>query len=339
MEKEGELYGDGNAYTTQYRMLDVRIGRWFSTDPVVQPWMSPYSAFDNNPIFLVDPLGLKAIGGDGGPGDGEGENAPTLLTTETIEVKGERITPNETKSLYDASLTDAILIAVDWHDRATRFGKGFASGAVDHFVEPVRAMWGLTTDVIWRTEFWNNVANTTVNEIYSYFSDSDAYIQSKKDWAWQQVIDKYNWLATSTDRPAEEVGRVAADVTLIAGEVALTFGANTIARKGATSVARSAMAVEATAAKAGVNLVDDVVIQFGKGQNQIYHAFRHVDALGLNRTLVQSSIEAHFRTVSSQVVAGRPFIQIIEVSGQKLQYTAFKLSDGTFNIGRIHGFK
>jgi RHS repeat-associated protein len=57
MEKEGELYGDGNAYYTQYRMLDVRIGRWFSTDPVVQPWMSPYSAFDNNPIFLVDQEG------------------------------------------------------------------------------------------------------------------------------------------------------------------------------------------------------------------------------------------------------------------------------------------
>ncbi|MFO0485323.1 MAG: RHS repeat domain-containing protein, partial [Sphingobacteriia bacterium] len=68
MEKEGELYGDGNAYYTQYRMLDVRIGRWFSTDPVVQPWMSPYSAFDNNPIFLVDPLGLKASSGRGGEG-------------------------------------------------------------------------------------------------------------------------------------------------------------------------------------------------------------------------------------------------------------------------------
>ncbi|MFN7879040.1 MAG: polymorphic toxin type 50 domain-containing protein [Sphingobacteriia bacterium] len=103
MEKEGELYGDGNAYYTQYRMLDVRIGRWFSTDPVVQPWMSPYSAFDNNPIFLIDPLGLKAIGGDGDGGPGgccpEGQEyidgAPVM---EAIEVKGERVQTSNNQS-------------------------------------------------------------------------------------------------------------------------------------------------------------------------------------------------------------------------------------------------
>ena len=33
---------------------------------------------------------------------------------------------------------------------------------------------------------------------------------------------------------------------------------------------------------------------------------------------------------------GRPFNQIIRIGGRNIQYTAFKLSDGTFNIGRIH---
>ncbi len=83
----------------------------------------------------------------------------------------------------------------------------------------------------------------------------------------------------------------------------------------------------------------NVTVQFGKTSNQISHAFRHTDALGLDRALVQSSIQTHFKTASSQIVAGKPFNQIIEIGGQKLQYTAFKLSDGTFNIGRIHGIK
>lgn len=42
---------------------------------------------------------------------------------------------------------------------------------------------------------------------------------------------------------------------------------------------------------------------------------------------------------SSQVVAGKPFNQIIQIDGQRIQYTAFKLPDGTYNIGRIHAVK
>jgi hypothetical protein len=69
----------------------------------------------------------------------------------------------------------------------------------------------------------------------------------------------------------------------------------------------------------------------------VYHAFRHTDALGLDRSFVQTTVENHLKKVSSQVVAGKPFNQIIEIGGQKIQYTAFKLPDGTFNIGRMHG--
>ena len=92
-----------------------------------------------------------------------------------------------------------------------------------------------------------------------------------------------------------------------------------------------------TAGKVAVKGGSNIAVQFGKTENQIYHAFRHTDALGLDRSLVQSTIQNHFKTVSSQVVAGKPFNQIIEIGGQRIQYTAFKLSDGTFNIGRIHG--
>jgi len=82
---------------------------------------------------------------------------------------------------------------------------------------------------------------------------------------------------------------------------------------------------------------DDVAIQFGKDANQVEHAFRHTDALGLDRGVVQSEVQAHLKTVASQITPGKPFNQVIEVGGQRMQYTAFKLQDGTINVGRIHG--
>jgi RHS repeat-associated protein len=56
-EKDNEVSGDGNTYTTEFRQLDPRLGRWFSVDPVFQPWQSPYTSMDNNPIGLNDPKG------------------------------------------------------------------------------------------------------------------------------------------------------------------------------------------------------------------------------------------------------------------------------------------
>jgi hypothetical protein len=50
-EREAQLEG-GSAYTTDYRMLDVRIGRWFSTDMVTQPWQSPFTSMDNDPGYF-----------------------------------------------------------------------------------------------------------------------------------------------------------------------------------------------------------------------------------------------------------------------------------------------
>ena len=60
-----------------------------------------------------------------------------------------------------------------------------------------------------------------------------------------------------------------------------------------------------------------IVIQFGSNSNQIYHAFRHIEEMGLSKSLVKSSIEKHFGTVFSKVVEGKPFNQIIEVGGKK----------------------
>jgi len=83
-------------------------------------------------------------------------------------------------------------------------------------------------------------------------------------------------------------------------------------------------------------IIEKIKIQFGKGANQVYHAFRHTDEMGLSRAAVQAAIEEHLPTVASQIVDGKPLNQVIEVSGKQIQYTAFKLPDGTINVGRIH---
>ncbi len=70
----GGYVGDkqSKSYHSYYRSYDARLTRWKSTDPVVQPWQSPYTAYNNNPIRYVDPLGnvakprIRTLGGGGG---------------------------------------------------------------------------------------------------------------------------------------------------------------------------------------------------------------------------------------------------------------------------------
>lgn len=84
MEKDKEIKGDGNSYTTEFRQYDPRLGRWLSLDPLMgelSEW-SPYVAFENNPVIYNDPMGLKAEGfgdrrKDNGSGGKQPKGAPT----------------------------------------------------------------------------------------------------------------------------------------------------------------------------------------------------------------------------------------------------------------------
>jgi len=55
--KDNEIYGEGNAYTAEFWEYDPRIARRWNVDPVTKPWRSPYDAFDNTPLWKVDPRG------------------------------------------------------------------------------------------------------------------------------------------------------------------------------------------------------------------------------------------------------------------------------------------
>jgi RHS repeat-associated protein len=56
-EKDNELKGNGSSYTTFFRQLDPRLGRWLSKDPKIAAWESPYVSMRNNPIRHNDVLG------------------------------------------------------------------------------------------------------------------------------------------------------------------------------------------------------------------------------------------------------------------------------------------
>lgn len=55
-----EIKGVGNSYTAEFWEYDPRLGRRWNVDPIDLHIQSVYVAFNNNPIFYVDPKGLYA---------------------------------------------------------------------------------------------------------------------------------------------------------------------------------------------------------------------------------------------------------------------------------------
>ncbi len=62
-EKDDEVKGNGDQYTTHYRGLDPRLGRWLYIDPKASsmPWLSPYCSMDNNSIWFNEPMSDRIV--------------------------------------------------------------------------------------------------------------------------------------------------------------------------------------------------------------------------------------------------------------------------------------
>jgi len=86
--------------------------------------------------------------------------------------------------------------------------------------------------------------------------------------------------------------------------------------------------------KGGGAIVPDGV-SFGRNSNQDHHVWRHVeDELGMNRQDVQRAVVADLPPITN--LSNGLNVRYVTVGGVRLQYNAFKLPDGTVNIGRIH---
>ena len=124
MEADDRISGEGNSYTTAFRQVDTRLGRWWSVDPAsaMFPFESPYAGFGNNPIFFNDPSGLAPESGDkkkkkknsgNGGGDaqdgGQTTNDDYYLDSDgnRMEVNVSEVVVTDQKSQEPVSTTDS----------------------------------------------------------------------------------------------------------------------------------------------------------------------------------------------------------------------------------------
>ncbi len=76
------------------------------------------------------------------------------------------------------------------------------------------------------------------------------------------------------------------------------------------------------------------VVRFGNDPNQDYHAFRHIEEEGLSKADVENAIRNDLAGREDSLPQGLTNGQVT-VNGKTLDYSAYKLPDGTINVGRI----
>jgi RHS repeat-associated protein len=76
-------------------------------------------------------------------------------------------------------------------------------------------------------------------------------------------------------------------------------------------------------------------VQFGNVENQVNHTFRHIDKAGLDRTAVQQTIRQDVSRAAESLSKGQQYTGNVVVNGTRIEYSAFKLENGTINVGRI----
>jgi len=107
------------------------------------------------------------------------------------------------------------------------------------------------------------------------------------------------------------------------------------AREGAVMLVGGAIGKVLGRLAGALGLVERVAITFGRNENAAYHAFRHVERVGLSRSSVREVVLTDLRSVSRSVVSGKPYNGVVEVDGVEVTYTAYRLPDGSINIGRM----
>jgi RHS repeat-associated protein len=81
-------------------------------------------------------------------------------------------------------------------------------------------------------------------------------------------------------------------------------------------------------------VVQAAAITFGNNPNQYSHTFRHVEDAGIDKNAAEQAIRQDLAGKESSLPQGLTKGQV-NVGGRTLEYNAYKLSDGTINVGRI----
>jgi RHS repeat-associated protein len=131
-ENEPDIAGQGSVIDFGARIYDSRLGRFFSTDPIVYPYWSPYQYDGNSPIALKDYLGM----GNGDPDKPKKKeqykdpNGSTFLADDIKRVapaKESTVTTHSTKDpelKFTANVSKGSVLYFDTED-GTRYAARF----------------------------------------------------------------------------------------------------------------------------------------------------------------------------------------------------------------------
>jgi len=160
-EKDLEVNGQQNMYSTFYRELDTRQGRWWQTDPIRHADESPYVANNNNPINVTDPLGDK--------GDGALKKAiRNFINSDDFQFKR-----NENGGGFSMSYKHRLgwfTPSINLTYRKYSEGLGTTEGETkrDLVITPAVAFGGGTTDRPLEQSLFNSYSESTVDNDYDY---------------------------------------------------------------------------------------------------------------------------------------------------------------------------
>ena len=180
MEKDDEVKGGGNSYTTEFRQYDARLGRWLSLDPMDKkyPSFSPYSAFNNNPVYFKDPKGLEGEDPKSSKKEKGAGNEELKLPQDAV-IKGRFVDKdkngviNHGKKILDAKPGDVDRFSIGDKDYVANFDiKGDFNGYVDKAGE----MYSFSGNKIAEEEKKVNENSESENSVLLIKSKSDPVI-------------------------------------------------------------------------------------------------------------------------------------------------------------------
>ncbi|HKO53019.1 MAG TPA: choice-of-anchor A family protein [Polyangiaceae bacterium] len=336
------------------RMYDPRLGQFLSPDPVIQsPYgqgLNRFAYVFNSPLNYVDPSGFSAEEWETGLGLGVPYAAGLVATlwasggSSGAAVMGAEMAATPAAMGAGAAATSVAEVANVAVPTAA-----VGTAIVNHLVasgrQPVRqfkakppstrSTQGPSTA---RTDFANSPTSAR-RERAPTRTPAEAPPASNSEWNDRPDLSHIAGPYAPGSMPSRILSHpINTDQSAEMFETAMqiVMAINPIGGPGQRLLTKLGSRLAAKLAARGAAEATKLTIQFGKGANQVSHAFRHVDTVGLERAAVQSAVEKHLPTVVSQLQPGKPLNQIIEVAGQRLQYTAYLLKDGIINVGRIH---
>ncbi|MCD6035591.1 MAG: hypothetical protein K0R63_1332 [Rickettsiales bacterium] len=232
---------------------------------------------------------------------------------------------------------DAVQKALDEGkiDRNTLAGCGASASLLDWFIAPAYAS-GCSVRVDGETITLEPREQQIAVSLYDELAK--AMVIARPEFA-----TEYEWNTCMNDAGCAQQVQLRSDAVMLlmgGAELAETaVGARILYQLAKTEGVGAAASALGSSLLASLNPknwwdVTKPTIQFGKVDNQIYHTFRHVEAAGFDKGLVQNAITNDLNSMAQSMPQGI-YNGSVVVNGTKFDYNAFKLPNGTVNVGRI----